>query len=107
MGDTIRPDRAVDRYVIGGCFELGEAIWNGNASDPYTRHQIARTMCIIILGYYRGLRGEEISKADQDIIAQRFNQAINCQENPFVPLMMLGRFKRQIGEKKFFNLCRS
>ena len=103
MGDTVQPDKAVSRYVIGECFELGELIWNSNEFDPYTRRQIARTMCIIITGYYGGLRGEEISKADQGVMAEHFNQAVSRIEYPFVPLMMLGRFKRQIGEKKFFQ----
>lgn len=60
-------------------------------------------MCIFISGYYRGLKGEEISKADQGVMAEHFNASINRLHFPFVPLMMLGRFKRQVGEKKFFQ----
>ena len=89
--------------MIGDCFELGKIIWDGNEFEPYTRRQIARTLCIIITGYYGGLRGEEISKADQGVMAEHFNQAVSRSEFPFVPLMMLGRFKRQVGEKKFFQ----
>ena len=89
--------------MIGECFELGEIIWDGNKFDPYTRRQIARTLCIIITGYYGGLIGEEFSKADQSVMAEHFNQAVNRSEFLFVPLMILGRFKRQVGEKKFFQ----
>ena len=103
MGDTVRPDRAVSRSIVGEYFELGEIIWDGNEFDPYTRRQIARTLCLIITGYYGGLRGEAISKADQGVMAEHFNQAVNRSEFLFVPLMMLGRFKRQVGEKKFFQ----
>ena len=42
------PDKAVSQYVIGEFFELGIIILDGNEFDPYTRRQIARTMCIII-----------------------------------------------------------
>ena len=34
-------------------------------------------------------------------MAKHFNQAVNRLDFPFVPLMMLGRFQRQVGEKKF------
>ena len=60
-------------------------------------------MCIIIAGYYGGLIGEEISKIDQSIIAKHFNLSINRLYFSFVPLMMFGRFKRQVDEKKFFQ----
>ena len=55
MGDTNRPDRAVDRYVIGECFVIAESVWENNAYDRHTRRQIAQVMCIII---YLGTMGD-------------------------------------------------
>ena len=103
MGDTNCPDRAVDRYVIKECFEIVELIWQNNPQDEYARKRIAMVMCIAISGYYGGLRGEEINKTDQGLMSETFDEAVFRNEDPFVQLMMLGRFKQLIGERKFIQ----
>ena len=82
---------------------IAELVWENNAYDRQTRQQIAQVMCIIISGYYGGLRGEEVNKADQGLMSASFDQAVQRLTDPFVPLMMVGRFKRVVGDKKFIQ----
>ena len=56
------PDKAVDRFVIWGCFEIAKCLWEGNDFDPHAREQAAMAIYIVIAGYYGGLYGEEIKK---------------------------------------------
>ena len=65
MGDLNFPDKAVDRYIIKGCFDVGQCMWDRNEFDNYAQCQVAMAMCIVILGYFGGLQGEEIGKSDK------------------------------------------
>ena len=58
-------------------------------------------MCIVILGYFGRLRGEEIGKADKGEMLKRWIESLSHKGNPFVPLMLVGRFKRVTGKKLF------
>ena len=55
MGDLNLPDKAIDCFVIRGCFEIAKCLWEGNEFDPYAQEQAAMAICIIIAGYYGGL----------------------------------------------------
>ena len=101
MGDTNFPDKSIDRYVIRACFEIAELVWNNAAQDQHERTRLAKIMCIIITSYYRGLRREEIAKADQGLTAKQFDNAVRRKDGPLVPLTMLGRFKQSTGRKTF------
>ena len=54
-------------------------------------------ICIVILGYFGGLQGEEIRKSDKGAMMKCWNESIFHVGNPFVPLMLVGRFKRVTG----------
>jgi len=101
MGDVNRPDMAVDRYVIRGCFEVAQTIWDNNPMDDFARKEIEKAICIVISGYFGGLRGEEIAKGDRGAMMDRWRDSMSHEEMPFVPLTLLGRFKRETGEKVF------
>ena len=55
----------------------------------------------LISGYFGGLQGEEIGKADKGAMLKRWIKSVSHEVNPFVPLMLVGRFKRVTGEKLF------
>ena len=101
MGDVNKPDMAVDRYVIRGCFEVAQDIWDNNPMDVFARKEIEKAICIVISGYFGGLRGEEIAKGDRGAMMERWKDSMSHEETPFVPLTLLGRFKRETGEKVF------
>ena len=68
MGDVWLPDKAVSRYVFGACFLVLEKdwhdIWEHDKKDYFALHRVATAACVIIVGYFGGLRGEEIIKID-------------------------------------------
>ena len=41
MGDLNFPDKAVDRYIIRGCFDVGQCMWDRNELDNYAQRQVA------------------------------------------------------------------
>ena len=51
MGDVWKPDKAVSRYVIRGCFVAFEYHWEAYGVDPYSRMMIFKVACIVISGY--------------------------------------------------------
>ena len=55
MGEINLPDKAVDQYIIQGCFEVAQCIWEKNQFDIYARQQAAMAIFIVISEYYGGL----------------------------------------------------
>ena len=87
-----------------GChkrFEIAKCLWEGNEFDPYAQEQAAMAICIVIAGYYGGLQGEEIGKVDKGSMLKHWDESIKHRNSPFVPLILVGRFKRVTGEKMF------
>ena len=101
MEDLNFPDKAVDIYIIRGCFDVGQCMWDKNEFDNYAQCQVAMTMCIVISGYFGGLQGEEIVKADKGAMLKCWIKSVSHKGNLFVPLMLVERFKRVTGEMLF------
>jgi hypothetical protein len=55
----------------------------------------------MICGFTAGLRGEEIVIMDLGEIRKHWNESMDNPDAPHVPLMIVGCFKREIGEKLF------
>ena len=55
MGELNVPDKAVDQYIIRGCFEVSECMWDKNEFDNYGQRQAAMGMYIVISRYFGGL----------------------------------------------------
>ena len=55
-------NKTVSRYVIGGYFCVLERDWSDicerDKDDVFTLRQVATAACVIIFGYFGGLRGE-------------------------------------------------
>ena len=107
MGDVWLPDKAVSRYVIGGCFNVLTRWWDDiierDKTDTFALRRVATAACIIISGYYGGLRGEEINKVDVGATRKHWKGAIAHPKHPHVPLILSGKFKKQTSLKVFYQ----
>mmetsp|Transcript_22807 Transcript_22807/g.34549 ORF Transcript_22807/g.34549 Transcript_22807/m.34549 type:complete len:105 (+) Transcript_22807:1448-1762(+) len=56
---------------------------------------------IFISGFFAALRGKEIVRVDLGTIKKHWDESVNFLWVPRVPLMLLGRFKRETGKKLF------
>ena len=98
-------DKAVSLYVIGGCFRVLERdwsdIWDRDKDDVFALRRVAMAACVMIAGYFGGLQGEEINKVDLSVTRKHWKGATGQVEHAHVPLMLLGKFKKQKGIKLF------
>jgi hypothetical protein len=101
MGDVWLPDRAMSQYEIAACFKLLDARWLVYELDVVGRKKTATTACILIAGYYAALRGEEINRVDLGGMRKYWNEAVSHSHHKHIPLMLAGRFKKEIGTKLF------
>lgn len=101
MGNVWKPDKAISRYVIRGCFVVFEYHWEAYGVDPYSRMLIAKAACIVITGYYGSLRGEEIGKADLGAMRKYWKEAMNHPDIKHIPLILAGIFKGEEGVRLF------
>ena len=53
--DILLPNKAVNRYVIGGCFRILAREWNNiierDTDILYGLHCVATAVCVIVAGY--------------------------------------------------------
>ena len=105
MGDIWLPDKAASRYVIDACFSLLERnwsdIWERDKHDGFALRRVATAACLILAGYFGGLRGEEINTVDLGVTRKHWDEATKHVGHPHVPLMLTGKFKKQKGLKLF------
>ena len=101
MGDVWLPDRPIMIGELKAALELLEQDWTAMTLDPVGQIQAGLTACIMIAGFFGALRGEEIVRVDAGAMLQHWDESVRFAEAPHVPLMLVGRFKREIGEKVF------
>ena len=101
MGDVRLPDRPVLIPEIRGALELLEEDWESCNKDPVGRIAAGLTACLIISGFFAALRGEEIVRIDAGAMIHHWDESYNYEKAPHVPLMLVGRFKTETGEKVF------
>ena len=95
------PDTATSRYVIRALLQTSEDMWLAAKGDDYNRMRVARAACIIIVGYFAVMRGEDIGKADFGAMVKYWDKGMRHPDHPHVPLMLSGRFKGETGQKLF------
>jgi len=86
---------------VKASLELLEDDWNAMARDPVGKIQAGLTACAMIAGFFGALRGEEIVRVDAGSMMSHWDESVSYTEAPHIPLMLVGRFKREIGEKIF------
>jgi hypothetical protein len=101
MGDVWMPDRPVTIQEIHACLKILEDDWDTFEKDGEGRAKAATTATMLIAGFFAALRGEEIVRADLGAIRKYWDEAVAWVGAEYVPLMLAGRFKREIGEKLF------
>ena len=103
MGDVWCPDRPLTmREALAVQVEL-EKDWLLFDRDPEGRLKTAVAVVMITAGFGGGMRGEELNRVDLGVIRKHWDEAINHPEVAHVPLGMVGRFKRTVGEKMYIQ----
>jgi hypothetical protein len=103
MGDVWCPDRPLTMREALTIQEDLEKDWEDFARDPEGRLKTAITGVMITAGLGGGMHGEELNRLDVGIIRKHWSDAINHPEIAHVPLGMVGRFKRTVGEKLYIQ----
>ena len=86
------------------CFAVLEENWSSllEFGDKYSLLCIARSACVLIAGYFAGLRGEEIGKATLTGLLEDWDTAVWHPDHPHVPFMLGGGFKNTKKEVRFY-----
>jgi hypothetical protein len=100
MGNLWLPNRAVSRHELIACFEILEERWELFEKDLIGRDMVLSTACILIAGYHGDLRGEEINRVYAGGMLYYWKEATEGKD-VHIPLMLSGRFKKEVGEKYF------
>ena len=103
MGDVWCPDRPLTMPEALAIQEDLEIDWRNFERDPVGRLKTAITGVMITAGLGGGMRGEELNRLDLGIIRKHWNSAVNHIVAPHVPLGMVGRFKKTVGEKMYIQ----
>ena len=103
MGDVWCPDHPLTIHKALVCQKFLEDDWRIFEKDPTGRLKRALTGVLITSGLGGALRGEEANRMELGVIRKHWLEAISHREKPHVPLGMVGRFKRQVGEKMFIQ----
>jgi hypothetical protein len=93
------PDRPITMREALAIQEDLEKDWIDFANDAEGCLKTAITAVMVTAGLGGGMRGEELNRLDLRIIRKHWSDAINHPETSHVPLGMVGRFKRTVGEK--------
>jgi hypothetical protein len=106
MGDVWMPDRPVTIQELMRSLELLDEDWRLFEKDPEGQlregqWRAAATAIMMISGFFGALRGEEVVRADLGAIRKYWDEAVAWEGAEHIPLMLAGRFKREIGEKLF------
>ena len=103
MGDVWMPDRAITIDSILHAGEVLEEEWQDFSHDLEEQLRVALSACVICICFSGALRGEELPRADLGLLRQHWMEATNHPRAPHVPWAMVGRFKRETGEKIFYQ----
>ena len=103
MGDVWIPDRALLKRELMDCLTLLEEDWTfySSAGDVGGKSSTALTASMLLAGWFAALRGEEIVRIDVGQMRKHWLESTTHEEAPHTPLMLSGRFKREVGEKVF------
>jgi hypothetical protein len=101
MGDVWLPDRPVMIVELKAGLELLEEDWRSMTLDPVGQIQAGLTACVMIAGFFGALRGEEIVRVDAGAMVSHWDESMAYAQAPHIPLMLVGRFKGEVGEKIF------
>lgn len=103
MGDVWCPDRPLTMAEALAIQTDLEADWEMFERDPGGRLKTAIAGVMITAGLGGGMRGEELNRLDIGMIRKHWKDAVRHPDMPHIPLGMIGRFKRTVGEKVYIQ----
>jgi hypothetical protein len=101
MGDQWFPDRAITIEELLASLSLLKDDWLRWASFPEKRLEISVLATALILAFTGALRGEEIPRAELKPLKDNWEAAVAHLSCPHVPVSLIGKFKREVGNKAF------
>ena len=103
MGDVWIPDRALLKRELMYCLVILEEDWSvySSVDDIGGKSKTALVATMLLAGWFAALRGEEIVRVDVGQMRKHWMESTMHDEAPHIPLMLTGRFKREVGEKVF------
>ena len=102
MGDVWLPDQPITMKIMRACLDLLEGYWKAFERDPIGQKKSALSACMLLAGFYGGLRGEEINRVDLGGMKKFWSEGMNGErDRKHVPLVLSGRFKNKVGLKFF------
>lgn len=97
MGDVWLPNAPITKEIISkALLILKEEIGDGHTPPPEV------TACMLIAGFYGGLRGEEINRLHMKPLVDNWEKATNGK-HPYIPLAIVGRLKGGDRERRIIN----
>lgn len=97
MGDVWLPNAPITKEIMFKSLHiLKEEVGEGNDFLPEA------TACMLIAGYYGGLRGEEINRLHMKPLVDNWEKATNSK-HPYIPLAIVGRLKGGDRERRIIN----
>jgi len=103
MGDVWIPDRALPLDEVLAALAICEDDWGAYGNQPEMLLPIALTATLLVTGVGAGLRGEEIPRIDIKGMREHWHEGTTYQRQPHVPLVLVGRFKQVLGEKRYIQ----
>jgi hypothetical protein len=103
MGNVWCPDRPLTIREALLCQTMLESDWKTFERDAVGRLKTVITGILVTTGLGGGMRGEEIVRIDIGVIRKHWDEALRHPEEPHIPIAMVGRFKRTVGEKVYIQ----
>ena len=101
MGDVWIPDQAVTLDEVQAALAILEEEWNAGAMKQQ-KLELALSGAMVVVGFVAGLRGEEIPQIDVGLMRKYWEEGLNYERKPHVPLALAGRFKQTSGTFRIF-----
>ena len=101
MGDVWMPDQAVTVEEVLAGLQILEEEWQSGAKG-LRKQEVALTGALVVVGFTAALRGEEISQIDVGLMRKYWEEGLNYQRRPHVPLALAGRFKQTNGTFRIY-----
>ena len=102
MGDVWLPDQPITMKIMEVCLSELETKWELFMGDAVGQKKTSLVACILLAGFYGGLRGEEINRVDFGGMNKYWAEGMSSNnERKHVPLTLSGSFKQKVGLKFF------
>jgi len=100
MGDDVRPDHGLSMDVMHALLKNLNRDWTKcGVLDWEAKLRVSEFALVLVIGFCLGLRGEEIMKVRTTGFFNFFKFGRGHDRHPHVVVQLMGRFKRETGER--------